>query len=39
MFARRLQIQERLTQEIAQCLEDVLDPLGVGVVCEARTSA
>jgi GTP cyclohydrolase I len=36
MFARRLQIQERLTQEIAQCLEDVLDPLGVGVVCEAR---
>jgi len=36
MFARRLQIQERLTQEIAQSLEDVLDPLGVGVVCEAR---
>jgi GTP cyclohydrolase I len=36
MFARRLQIQERLTQEIAQSLEQVLDPLGVGVVCEAR---
>ncbi|MGE5569619.1 MAG: GTP cyclohydrolase I FolE [Rhodospirillales bacterium] len=36
MFARRLQIQERLTQEIAQSLQDVLDPLGVGVVCEAR---
>jgi GTP cyclohydrolase I len=36
MFARRLQIQERMTQEIAQSLEQVLDPLGVGVVCEAR---
>jgi GTP cyclohydrolase I len=36
VFARRLQIQERLTQEIAQSLEEVLDPLGVGVVCEAR---
>jgi GTP cyclohydrolase I len=36
MFARRLQIQERLTQEIAQSLQQVLDPLGVGVVCEAR---
>src|SRR6202142_991453 len=36
MFARRLQLQERLTQEIAQSLEQVLDPLGVGVVCEAR---
>ena len=36
MFARRLQIQERLTQQIAQSLEQVLDPLGVGVVCEAR---
>ncbi|MGC9971519.1 MAG: GTP cyclohydrolase I, partial [Bryobacteraceae bacterium] len=36
MFARRLQLQERLTQEIAQSLQDVLDPLGVGVVCEAR---
>jgi GTP cyclohydrolase IA len=36
MFARRLQIQERLTQDIAQSLQQVLDPLGVGVVCEAR---
>jgi GTP cyclohydrolase I len=36
MYARRLQLQERLTQQIAQSLQDVLDPLGVGVVCEAR---
>jgi GTP cyclohydrolase I len=36
MFARRLQIQERLTQQVAQCLQEVLDPLGVGVICEAR---
>jgi GTP cyclohydrolase IA len=36
MFARRLQVQERLTQEIAQTLYDVLDPIGVAVVIEAR---
>lgn len=36
VFARRLQIQERLTQEIAQCIQEVLDPLGVGVVAEAQ---
>jgi len=36
MFARRLQLQERLTQEVAQSLQQVLDPLGVGVVCQAR---
>lgn len=36
VFARRLQIQERLTQEIAKCLEKELDPLGVMVVLEAR---
>jgi GTP cyclohydrolase I len=36
MYARRLQLQERLTQEVAQSLQEVLDPLGVGVVCEAR---
>ncbi len=36
VFARRLQLQERLTQEVAQSLQDVLEPLGVGVVCEAR---
>jgi GTP cyclohydrolase I len=35
-FARRLQIQERVTQEVAQTIQDVIDPLGVGVVCEAR---
>jgi GTP cyclohydrolase I len=35
-FARRLQIQERLTQQIAQCLLDSLDPLGVGVILEAQ---
>ena len=36
MFARRLQVQERLTQEVAQTLQDVLQPKGVGVICEAR---
>ncbi len=36
MFSRRLQIQERLTQEIAGCINEVLDPLGVGVVVEAQ---
>ena len=34
-FARRLQIQERLTAEIADCLWDNLQPLGVAVVIEA----
>jgi GTP cyclohydrolase IA len=36
MFARRLQIQERFTQEVAHCLQDLLDPLGVGVIAEAQ---
>jgi GTP cyclohydrolase I len=36
VFARRLQIQERLTQEIAQSIQTIIDPVGVGVVCEAR---
>ena len=35
-FARRLQIQERMTQEIAQTIQEVTDPVGVGVICEAR---
>jgi len=35
VFARRLQVQERLTEEIAQALWDVLQPQGVGVVLEA----
>jgi GTP cyclohydrolase I len=36
MFARRLQVQERLTQEIAETLERVLNPRGVAVVCQAK---
>jgi len=35
-FARRLQIQERLTQEVAQCIQELLDPIGVGVIAEAQ---
>jgi len=35
-FARRLQIQERLTQEVAQSIQESIDPVGVGVICEAR---
>jgi GTP cyclohydrolase IA len=35
-FARRLQIQERLTQQVAQTIQEVVDPVGVGVICEAR---
>ncbi|MCY4599581.1 MAG: GTP cyclohydrolase I FolE [Acidobacteria bacterium] len=35
MFSRRLQVQERLTNQIATSLADILDPLGVGVVVEA----
>ena len=36
VFSRRLQIQERLTQEVAQTIQTMIEPLGVGVVCEAR---
>jgi GTP cyclohydrolase I len=36
VFARRLQIQERLTQEVAQTIQQIIKPLGVGVICEAR---
>ena len=35
-FARRLQLQERLTSQIKDCLQDVLNPLGVAVVIEAQ---
>ena len=35
VFARRLQVQERMTQQIAQALDDVLKPKGVGVVAHA----
>ena len=35
-FSRRLQLQERLTAQIAKCIQEHLDPIGVGVVCEAR---
>jgi GTP cyclohydrolase I len=34
VFARRLQVQERMTEQIAQALADVLKPKGVGVVIE-----
>ncbi len=35
-FARRLQVQERLTMEIRDCINDVLNPLGVAVVVECH---
>lgn len=36
VFARRLQVQERMTQQIAACIQEVLDPQGVAVITEAR---
>jgi GTP cyclohydrolase I len=36
MFARRLQIQERMTSQIAEAIQDKLSPEGVGVIIEAR---
>ncbi len=35
VFSRRLQVQERLTKQIADCLNKILQPIGVGVVIEA----
>jgi GTP cyclohydrolase IA len=35
-FARRLQIQERLTQQIAETIQSLIQPRGVAVVCQAR---
>lgn len=35
-FARRLQVQERLTDQIKNCIQETLQPLGVAVVIEAR---
>ena len=36
VFARRLQVQERLTKQIADAIQDAIEPIGVGVVIEAR---
>jgi GTP cyclohydrolase I len=36
VFARRLQVQERLTTQIAETIQSAINPLGVGVVVEAR---
>jgi GTP cyclohydrolase IA len=36
MFARRLQLQERLTQQVAQTIMKAIEPLGVGVIIEAK---
>jgi GTP cyclohydrolase I len=36
MYARRLQVQERLTQQIAEAIQHAVQPRGVGVICEAR---
>jgi GTP cyclohydrolase I len=36
VFARRLQVQERLTAQIADAIQGILEPAGVGVICQAQ---
>ena len=36
MFSRRLQVQERLTRQIAETIQDVLEPIGVAVILEGQ---
>lgn len=36
IFARRLQIQERLTQQVADTIQNAINPEGVGVICQAQ---
>jgi len=36
MFGRRLQVQERLTRQVADAIQEAIDPVGVGVICEAQ---
>ncbi len=36
LFSRRLQVQERLTTQVAEAIRDIVRPRGVGVICEAR---
>lgn len=36
IFSRRLQVQERMTKDIAEAIDSALSPLGVGVVIEAK---
>ena len=36
VFARRLQVQERMTDQIANAIQEILDPIGVGVVIKAK---
>ncbi len=36
IYARRLQVQERMTTQIKQCIQNTLDPMGVMVIIEAQ---